>query len=1113
LSVVHLHTYSAYSLLSSTILPEELAKEAKQKGFKAIAITDRNVLYGVIPFYKACLKEGIQPIIGLTADILVEEGSEKSYPFILIAKNNQGFQNLIKISSAIQTKSEKGLPLKWLKSYGKSLFVLTPGRDGEIEQLLLHDEEEKAVAKIRYYQSLFDNHSFFLSLENPSLSTNSLTEKMVNLSKQMNVPLVANDLACFLNRDDYEVWKVLRAIQQNTYITEIESNREDEQHYLKSSDEMIRIFQDYPDTLENTIKIADNCFVNIQFNRLLLPKYPLNESDPDEYLQTVCIQGLKEKKGEISEEYMSRLKYELDVIRKMKFSDYFLIVWDYVQFAKNNGITVGPGRGSAAGSLVAYSLGITSIDPIQYDLLFERFLNPQRVSMPDIDIDFTDHRRDEVIRYVAEKYGQNHVAQIITYGTFAAKAAIRDTARVFGLSNKELEQLSRSIPSRLGITLPDALKESEMLQKIYSQDHFKPIIDIAMKIEGLPRHTSTHAAGVIICGEPLTNIIPVQKGTNDEVLLTQYPMGILEELGLLKMDFLGLRNLSLIDAILQGIQFKENKKIQLEKIPLSDEKTFHLLQKGQTSGIFQLESEGMRNVLMNLKPTEFEDIVAVNALYRPGPMTNIPTYISRKHKKEVVHYIHPDLEGVLAKTYGVIVYQEQIMQIASIMAGFSLGEADLLRRAVSKKKREVLDQEREHFVKGALKKGYSEKIAHEVYDLIVRFADYGFNRSHAVAYSMISYQLAYLKAHYFLHFMAALLTSSIGNEDKTAEYIKELRKQGFHVHKPSINRSTYRYEVVEDGILFSLGAIKGVGIQALREIMNARKEKPFEDLFDFCLRVSLRVVNRKTLEHLIHAGCFDEFGKDRAVLLATLDVAIEHAQLIKPDDLQYGLLLDDGLGIKPKYVEVEPIPIEVKLQNEKQVIGMFLSEHPTFMYRELFRSINVHLIDDLPYDRRGYKIGAYLTNERNIRTKNGEAMAFMQLSDESKEVSAVAFPNTYKKFGPLIRKGGIVIATGYLEVRNGQEQFVIQDLEEIEPLVEKAKDLKLYLKINRNQSGQELVKLKRILKKHKGHTPVILYYENNRQTLQLAEEFHVNIFSNGITEIRKLLGEENVVLK
>ncbi|WP_062355141.1 DNA polymerase III subunit alpha [Bacillus kwashiorkori] len=1121
MSFIHLHTYSAYSLLSSTITPQQLVKTAKQRGYEAIALTDKNALYGLIPFYKACLENQIKPIIGLTANILhnkngnIEDQSGtwkkvQTYPLIFLAKNQNGLKNLLKISSAIQTQSPSGIPLKWLNHYKKDLFVISPGMEGEIEHLLLAGKEREATSLAKFFNEYFGNGNFYLSIQSiPTRESNVLLQQVLQLSETISFPYIPTNPIYFLNKEDYFSWKCLQAIKDNTTIDNINTRSSVEHYFLKDREAIELLFENYPIAMKNLEKLTQNCNVTIEFHQSLLPKYPLQNKTASEYLRELCEKGLSWRIENPPQKYLDRLNYELKIIQEMGFSDYFLIVWDFVRFARSKGITVGPGRGSATGSLVSYVLGITDVDPIKFDLLFERFLNPERVTMPDIDIDFPDHRRDEVIEYVAKKYGKNHVAQIITFGTFAAKQALRDVARVFGLSSKELEQFSRSIPSKLGITLTEARKESASLQKLLLNEQYQKIYSIAMKIEGLPRHTSTHAAGVVISDLPLVELVPLQNGTGN-VLLTQYPMGTIEELGLLKMDFLGLRNLSLLESILANIQYYGGKRLALKDIPKYDEATFKLLQRGATTGIFQLESEGMRKVLMELKPTEFEDIVAVNALYRPGPMSNIPVYIRRKHQQEAVTYLHKDLEPILKRTYGVIVYQEQIMQIASKIAGFSLGEADLLRRAVSKKKREILDRERAHFVLGAKGKGYDEEVANALYDLIVRFADYGFNRSHAVAYSMISYQLAYLKSHYPLPFMAALLTSVIGNEEKIAEYVREIKQMGYTVLGPSINKSSYRFHVDNNNIRYSLAAIKGIGIQALKEITRARKEGEFTDIFDFCLRVSLKIINRKTLECLIYSGSFDEFGYDRATLLATLDVAINHADFMKPDEDQLNLLTD---SIKPKYEKVEPMPIEIKLKMEKQVLGLFLSEHPVSIHRELLTSAGAKLLDELTTQMRGEKVGAYITQMKKIRTKNGEVMAFLTLNDEYAELASVIFPDMFRKYGSLIKEGTTVLLTGVKEVRNGNPQFIIQEVQSIEELKGRMK-LKLYIKVPEQLHRKTtLMKLKNILTKHIGNTPVLIYYEQDHRTVQLLPDNWINIESTSITELKQLLGENNVVLK
>lgn len=1118
MSFIHLHVYSAYSLLSSTIQIEQLVKDAKEKGFKALALTDRNVMYGTIPFYKECLKHGIKPILGLTADILNEK--DESYPLVLIAKNQQGFQNLLKITSVIKTKSESGIPMKWLKHYQNGLIAISPGLEGEVETHLLNNQLDLAKETIESYIKIFGKMNFYLSIQDHhSPKEKSIHKHLNDLTVSTGIQLVATNQVFYLQSNDALAHECLLAIKNGDKLQDEHREKlESDQYYFKPGKEMVELFSRYPQCLENTIRIAEECNVTLALNQKHLPKFPTGDGHTaDSLLEEICENGLLKRNANPTQTYRDRLKFELQVIKKMKFSDYFLIVWDFMRFARENKILTGPGRGSAAGSLVAYVLQITDVDPIEHELLFERFLNPERISMPDIDIDFPDYSRDEVIRYVAGKYGELHVAQIITFGTLAAKAALRDVGRVFGLNPKELDQLSKHVPSQLGIGLQAALQESDGLRKFVSENSFhEKLFKTALKLEGLPRHTSTHAAGVVISEEPLVNVIPIQTG-HQNVFLTQYSMEYLEDVGLLKMDFLGLRNLSLIESILKNIEKGSGKKIDIKSIPLNDQATYELLSSGNTTGIFQLESEGMRKVLMRLKPSKFEDIVAVNALYRPGPMENIPLFIDRKHGIEPIQYPHSDLEEILNKTYGVIVYQEQIMQIASKMAGFSLGEADLLRRAVSKKKKEVLDKEREHFVGGAVLNGYSEEVSNEIYDLIVKFANYGFNRSHAVAYSLISYQLAFLKAHYPLYFMTALLTSAIGNETKISQYIRELKQMNYKTLPPSINKSGFSFHVENGAIRYSLAAIKGIGTVVLKEIFQKRKVKRFEDLFDFCMRVSTKIVNRKILETLVYSGCFDEFGMDRATYLASLDVAIEHSQLVNPNENnQIDFFSEEEFFLKPKYVEVEALPIEFKLNLEKEVLGIYLSDHPVSINEKellLFGAVQLISLTESP---KMSAVGIYVTGIKKIRTKKGEAMAFLTVSDSTGEMEAVVFPTVYKKTMSLLKQGNMLVVEGKLEERAQSNQLIIQNAIDINEWLEHRRKKKsiLYIKLNSDkQSAEQLQNLKELFKKHQGDTSIILFYEGTKKTVLLEEYYQINPSKGFIEQLQNFLGCENVILK
>lgn len=1115
---VHLQVKSAFSLLTSAAKLDRLVSKAKSLQFKALALTDFQVMYGTVAFYKLCKKQGIKPIIGLTINV-IEEQEEVISPLILLAENNQGYQNLVKISSALQTKTPEGLPERWLKSYSQGLIAIIPGREGIIEKYVVEGNHHKAKEFIKKYEMIFGRHSFYLGIQNHlSAQDGELLSKMISLSEEMKTPIVATNNVAYIEKEDYIAHKCLLAIKNGDKLSDehIDLHTPNE-YYLKSPQEMVSIFEQYPDALENTLRIADRCHVDLELGVTHLPKFPTpNQESANDYLEQLCLKGLHDRFVEPENIYKERLRYELNVIKRMNFSDYFLIVWDFMKYAHENGILTGPGRGSAAGSLVSFVLKITNVDPIKHRLLFERFLNPERITMPDIDIDFPDTRRDEVIEYVANKYGKIHVAQIITFGTLAAKAAIRDVGRVMGASPKETEILSKQIPSRPGITLKDAIKESSTLTKAINENElYQKIMETALKLEGLPRHASTHAAGVVLSDQPLTNIVPIQNGQQD-VYLTQFSMDYLEDLGLLKMDFLGLRNLSLIENITKLIKSKEGDPVNLTKISYQDEKTFSLLSQGDTTGVFQLESEGMRSVLKRLKPTRFEDIVAVNALYRPGPMENIPLYIERKHKRHPVHYLHPDLEPILQTTYGVIVYQEQIMEIASTIAGFTLGEADLLRRAVGKKKKEVLDEEREHFVKGCIANGYDEQIANQMYDLIVKFANYGFNRSHAVAYSMIAYQLAYLKANYPLYFMTALFTSVSGNDNKVSQYIREAKQKGMTVLPPSVNNSAYPF-LVEDGcIRYSLVAIKNVGIAAIKEIFQARKKKQFTDLFDFCIRVSMKIVNRRTMEQLIFSGAMDDFGADRATLLASLDVAIEHAELLKPaDDSQFDFFIEEEFTLKPKYIEVEPFKIEEKLKFEKESLGFYFSRHPVELHRRKFQLAGAVTILDIGSKlEKSASIGATVVNVRTIRTKKGEVMAFLSIGDETGEMDAVVFPQIYSKFSGMMTQGSILYLEGKVERRQDKLQFIVQRASFPNMLFNGDEQARLFIKIDKNSLEQhKLVEVKELLKDFHGETPVVLYYETEKRTVQLPKEYFVSPTKTCMNVLIQLLGKDNVVLR
>ncbi|WP_088068587.1 DNA polymerase III subunit alpha [Gottfriedia luciferensis] len=1113
MSFVHLQVQSSYSLLQSACKIDELINAAVKQGHPALAIADENVMYGVIPFYHACKKAGIKPIIGVKLSILMDD--QHAYPMVLLAKDLTGYQNLLKLTSIIGTKSPQGIPKKWLTAYSRGVIAITPGIDGEIEYLLLNGEFERAKEHVIEYQSIFEE--FFVSIQDHGLSEDrSLNPLIKELQNETAISLVITNDVRYIEKEDALIQDALFSVKNGTKLSDESRPRlHSNEYYYKSKTELLNLFSDEEEAFQNTIHIADICDVTIPFHQTLLPKYPVPEEySTIEYLRLVCEQGMVERYGTINDELKQRLEYELKTIHKMGFNDYFLIVWDFIKYAHEQGITVGPGRGSAAGSLVAYVLKITNVDPIHYNLLFERFLNEERITMPDIDIDFPDHRRDEMIDYVASKYGDVHVAQIITFGTLGAKAAIRDIARVMGLTPTEIDRYSKLIPSTIGITLKDVYEQSKAFSShVEHSGIHKRIFEVACKVEGLPRHTSIHAAGVIISELPLTNVVPLQEG-NHGVFLTQYPAEILEELGLVKMDFLGLRNLSLLEDVCRLIYETNGDEIILEEIPLTDKKTFEVLSKGDTSGVFQLESSGMRRVLQQLQPNQFEDIVAVNALYRPGPMEQIPKFIQYKHGLDTVTYPHPDLEKILEPTYGVIIYQEQIMQIASTLAGFSLSEADLLRRAVSKKKKEVLDEERIHFVQGAISKGYDEIVANEVYDLIVQFANYGFNRSHAVAYSMIAYQLAFLKANYPLQFYAALLSSFIGSEEKISNYIGEAKLRGIPIYPPSINKSHYAFVVEGKAIRYSLLAIKNIGMATVREILQKR---PYKDFFDVCIKISPKALNRKSIENLIYAGCFDEFNLDRATLLANIDTIFDYVDIVRPENEdQFDLFLDEDFVPKPEIVKVDPMKMSIKLELEKQALGTYLTGHPISQYEKLQNESGTSTISSAMLKKeKEHFLFVYIKDLRITKTKKQQQMAFLQVEDLSTTIDAVIFPTTYEKYRHKLKEKEVVVVKAKIDEREERKQLIINEVLTVEEMEERneQKEYTLFIKITGHTNKNISYTIQQTISNFKGHTKVVLYYEEDKKAVQLSEQYYVNPSVECLTLLKKIVGDVNVVLK
>ncbi|PZE21466.1 DNA polymerase III subunit alpha [Paenibacillus xerothermodurans] len=1062
---VHLHVHSEYSLLDGASRIDDLVGEAARLGMKALALTDHGVMYGAIPFYKACQQHGIQPIIGCevyyTAGSLHDRAARQEQPIyhlILLAKNPTGYQNLMRLCSIGHLEGYHYKPRidsAHLARYSEGLICTSSCLGGEVSQHLLHGRYEEAKLAALRYQAIF-GEDFFLEIQDHGLmEQKKVLQSMVQLSEDTGIPLIATNDVHYVRQPDHAVQDILLCIGTGKTVDDPDRLRfGSSQLYLKSGEEMQRLFPHLPQAIQNTRLVAERCTLELEFGRSILPRFEPIPADATAgtYLADLCHKGLVERygsdeswhdaDGKFRTQLEQRLDYELSVIERMGFSDYFLIVWDFIRFAHQQGIVTGPGRGSSAGSLVAYVLRITDVDPIRYNLLFERFLNPERVSMPDIDIDFSDVRRDEVIDYVVHKYGRDRVAQIITFGTMAAKGAIRDVGRVLNLPYNEVDRAAKMIPHQLGMRLADAIEANPELKALAGkQPKTAELLGIAMKVEGMPRHASTHAAGVVISREPLTQYVPLQEG-NEQTALTQYPMEHLESIGLLKMDFLGLRTLSIIERTLQWIKEQTGATIDFEKLPMDDAATYELLSRGDTTGVFQLESAGMRRVLKDLRPSEFEDIISVLALYRPGPMEFIPRYIQCKHGELEVEYPHPALEPILRDTYGIIVYQEQIMQIASKMAGFTLGEADLLRRAVSKKKREVLDEQRAHFVAGSIAQGFTDNEANRVYDMIVRFADYGFPRAHATAYGVLAFQTAYLKAHYPVQFMASMLTAVMGSHTKVAEYVDECRRMGIAVLPPDVNESGVVFTPVTHSgggavaadtgeqqppalpgsIRFGLAAIKNVGTHAIESIMQVRQgeDGPYSSLLDFCRRVDLRVCNKRVLESLIQAGAVDSLPGHRAQQLAMLEETIEAAVKWRKerDDLQLHLFgFVEEVNWEVEYPDIRPFSMTQQLELERELLGLYISGSPLDDYAAALHELDIdplHQLHELP-DHSEVIVAGMVLSSKTIVTKKGQPMAFMELEDRVANIEVVLFPEAWKQYAPLVQKGHAVLVRAKLQ--------------------------------------------------------------------------------------------------
>jgi DNA polymerase III subunit alpha len=1050
----HLHVHSHYSLLDGLPKIDELLDCTKELGMDSVALTDHGVMYGAIEFYKKAKAKGIKPIIGCEVYTAFEKLTDKRpnidarrNHLILLAKNEQGYKNLVKLVTIAHLDGfyyKPRIDEEVLEKYAEGLIGLSACVQGKIPRLLLSNKLEEAEETAIKYEKFFGKGNFYLELQHHLNIPEQITanKRLIELSKKTGIPLVATNDIHYLRKDDAEAQDILMLINTGADANDPERLSMTHDNFsMFGPEEMQEFFKDVPEAIENTQKIADACNLHIELGKTKLPTFPIPEGKTaEQFLEELCWQGLKTRFGENpNQKVIDRLKYEISVIEKTGFAGYFLIVQDFVNWAKQNRIIVGPGRGSAGGSLVAYLTNITNVDPLKHNLLFERFLNPERISMPDIDLDFADRRRDEVIKYVAQKYGSDHVAQIITFGTMAARAVVRDVGRALQYTYSYCDQLAKMIP--MGMDLAEALeKVDEFKDKYESDDMAKRLIDLGKKLEGVARHASTHACGVVISADPLTDTVPLQKPPKEgeDGIITQYEMHSIEDLGLLKMDFLGLKNLTIIEDTLARIYVLHNNlKIDLDKIPYDDAKTYKLLQDALTTSVFQLESDGMKRYLKELRPTTFEDITAMVALYRPGPMQFIPDYIERKHGRQKIEYLHPKLEPILKDTQGICIYQEQLMKIAQEICGFTLGEADVLRKAVGKKIKELLDAQETKFEEGAVKNGVSKKIAGKLWQWILPFAAYGFNKSHSAAYAIIAYQTAYLKAHYPVEFMASVLTSERADVERIAFLIDECKKMDVEVLPPNINESLKNFTVVpeKNQIRFGLLAVKNVGVNIIDAVVEERKANgPFKSIGDFIYRVKSKDLNKKSMEALIKSGAFDEFA-ERNQLLTNLEKMLEIARENnkKQNTNQMGLFSSAKMSNNDiKLEKAPPASNFMKLGWEKELLGLYVSSHPLNGFKKLFetRATAISKID-ASFVNKKVVLGGLISSVKKIITKNGKPMLFIKFEDLTGKTELVIFPNLLERNPEALQENKIVFVAGRVDDRNGEIKIVADDVQEI----------------------------------------------------------------------------------
>lgn len=1128
---VHLHVHTQYSLLDGTCLLEKLVEKAARLKLPALAITDHGNMFGAIRFYNLCIKNGIKPILG--CEMYVAAGSRfdkgdraknsKNYHLLLLAKDNTGYKNLIKLVSLAHLEGfyyKPRIDKELLQKYNKGLIAASACLKGEISSLILEGDLPAAYKVADQYLQIFGKGNFYLEImQNGLAEQKKANNQLVKISKDLGIPLLATNDIHYLDKDQSFAHQALLSIQTQTTLSDPNRFRfGSEDFYFKTPQEMKESFKETPTAIKNTIEVMQKCNLTLDFSKIHLPNFPLPAGQKDEdFLKSLCYQNFEKKYSKENKAARERLDYELSVINQTGFSSYFLIIWDLIKFAKESNIPVGPGRGSAAGSIVSYLLRITDIDPLAYDLLFERFLNPARISMPDIDIDFCYEKRSEILDYVGRRYGRENVAQIITFGTMLARAVIRDVGRVMDFTYSEVDKIAKMIPAGLGhtVTLIEAMSLNPDLDKIYNSDkRIKRLIDVAMQLEGVSRHASTHAAGVVISDKPLLERIPLSRGSEGEVV-TGYDMDSLEKTGMLKMDFLGLKTLTVINETLKIIKRTQQKDINITKIPISDKKTFSLLSNSKTMGVFQLESRGMREILQKMKPSNFEDIIAVLALYRPGPLGSgmVDDFIQRKQGKKKVHFSHPKLKTILQKTYGIIVYQEQIMQIVAELAGFDMSRADTLRKAIGKKIPEIIQQQKQLFLDGCKKNQIPLTAANQIFDLIDYFSGYGFNKSHSTAYALISYRTAYLKAHFPVEFIAALLTSERNNTDKVVEYINEANRMKIKVLPPDINTSYANFTVTDDNnIRFGLIAIKNVGAAALESIIAERKEKKFKDIFDFCDRVDSRTVNKKVIESLIKSGAMDSLGLKRSQMMLLLDKLLARQARNKKNTSQ--LTLFSEKEEQERVPEVEEWPLMQILSFEKSLLGVYLSGHPLYCYSQTIKFLKRELISSLNENTktREVLVCGVIENIKLITTRRrNERMAIIQVEDETANVEVFVFPRLFAETQLFLAKKKIIVLRGKVEAKDKVPKILASDLFPIDNLQEKIREVNI--KVDRK--NMPLEKLKKIVVKNQGDKPVFFSFRDDRMgstKVKVGDKFRISLEPSALGKISSLVGEANLSL-